>query len=246
MDRRLHGHCLLLITLIAAAASVSACIPQETTLVPLTPTSQATRWITQGAQRASPSPPAETPILVPSPNQTTTLLQPLPPTPENTLEGATVQDGPFTFDLRLYRKPEFGRNPPAPWMYSDLVGIGSHMMWVYHGTGMQGPVKVYWGCLPNLTFLSAYPSLKDGDNSGRQGGILLPEQSQANDRVQLVLKLETPQGTYGGSISFTLQQGRDGFEPVKVTIAPLTSNPPPSAELASASKPHGHRLPGRE
>jgi len=166
-----------------------------------------------------------------APNQATTLLQSLPPTPENTLEGATVQDGPFTFDLRLYRKPEFGRNPPAPWMYSDLAGIGSHMMWAYHGAGMEGPVKEYWGIQPNLTFLSAYSSLKDGDNSGRQGGVLLPDQSQANDRVQLVLKLETPQGTYGGSISFTLQQGRDGFEPVEVTIAPLTSNPPPGAEV---------------
>ncbi len=225
MDRRLHNHCLPLIALIVASVSVSACTPQETALVPPTPTSQATRWVTQGAQGSSPSPPAETAIPSLSPSQATTLLQPLPPTPENTLEGATVQDGPFTFDLRLYRKPEFGRNPPAPWMYSDLAGIGSHMMWVYHSAGMEGPVKEYWGIQLNLTFLSAYPSLREGDNGGREGGILLPEQSQADDRVQLVLKLETPQGTYGGSISFTLQQGRDGFEPVEVTIAPLTSSP---------------------
>lgn len=198
----------------------SACSMQSATLPPATPMQTPVTAAT-GATAFPTQQPAATETLDLPPGQATPFTASLPPTPEQSFAVTTFQDGPFYFDFRLYRNPGFSRNPSMPWMYSDLVGIGSHVAWVYHGPELKGPVVERWGTCPNLVSFVIYPLLKDGDSSVREGGLLLPQQSQPGDRVWFVFQLETTYRTYGGCIGFTIQQGTEGFEPSDVTITPL-------------------------
>jgi|GEM_PF-2074171 len=143
-----------------------------------------------------------------------------PPTPENSLEVHVFQSGPFLFDFRIYRDPMFQQNPPMVWMYSDLTGIGSYVSWIYHGPEFQGPVVERWGLCPDIQPIAENPVLKDGDFGVREGGFVLPSK-QPGDRVWFVYELETPQGTFGGCLGFTLRQGDQGLEPADITIRPL-------------------------
>ncbi len=163
-----------------------------------------------------------TPALEPSGTPTSDHVPSLPPTPEQTFGSARFTAGPFDFDFRLYRNPGFGQEPPLPWMYSDLPGIGTHVSWVYRGTGLEGPVTEHWGIFPETFAFVTYPALQEGANSAREGGIALPPEAQAGDEVQYIFKLETPQGTYGGAIEVTLQRTADGFQPANVKFAPLS------------------------
>jgi hypothetical protein len=108
------------------------------------------------------------------------------------------------------------------WQYSDIPGIGHHVGWIYHGPTLQAAGFEYWGTCPDVAPRSGIGILKDGVNTANEGGFLLPEKSGPGDRIQFIDKIVMPQGTYGGSISFTLRQGTKGFEPSDVTIVPLS------------------------
>lgn len=218
MHKNLLG---MIIALVLTLMLFSACSIQVTTSPSATPT-QANP-IT-GATGAIASPTLQlvgtaTPGL--SAGQATPSMPSLPPTPEQSFAVAAFQDGPFNFDFRLYRNPGFSQNPPMTWMYSDLVGVGSYVAWVYHGPELKDPVVERWGVCPDIGSFITYPLLRDGDTGAREGGFLLPRQSRPGDRVWFVFQLETAHGTYGGCIGFTIQQGAEGFEPSDVTIMPL-------------------------
>lgn len=147
-------------------------------------------------------------------------------TPEQPLGGGTIQDGPFKFDLRLYRDPAFGAKPVAPSLYSDLEGIGVYSVWEYHGPDLAGPVTVYWGIEPDVSALLSQAQyvqegVHDGDSNGRSGGLILPVGSQAGDVVRAILKIETTQETYGAVMSFILKEGSQGLEPTEVSVQSL-------------------------
>lgn len=151
------------------------------------------------------------------------------PTPTGVLGGGTVQDGPFTFDLRIFQDPTLTSQPVAPSLYSDLPGFGSYLYWSYTGTEVIGPVTTYWGTEPQVEQLlqATYSLVRVGSSGGRTGGIILPGgpmqpgQSKVGDREHLVLKVTTPSGEYGGVLAFTLKQGTNGLEPVDISVEAL-------------------------
>ena len=145
----------------------------------------------------------------------------LPPTPEHTIFGAEVTDGPFTFDLRLIQDPKFSQAPSMPWMYSDLPGYGSSMMWVYHGSGIQEEGEEFWGVGSNLNVLGGFDQFQEGENGGREGGIVLPNQPKPGDKIDMVLKLVIGDETYGAVLSFTVQEGPNGLEPADISVTGL-------------------------
>jgi hypothetical protein len=161
--------------------------------------------------------------------ETTVPMEPLQPTPENVIDGGTVLDGPFTFDLRLIRDPSLTRQPVAPSLFSDMEGFGTYMYWSYTGSEVMGPVTTYWGTEPQVDQLlqATYAQVQMGSSGGRTGGILLPGgsvmpgQSKAGDRERVVLKVSTPGGDHGAVLLFTLKQGANGFEPVDVSVEVL-------------------------
>jgi hypothetical protein len=148
------------------------------------------------------------------------------PTPEQPLGGFTIQDGPFNFDLRLFRDPVFGTKPVASSLYSNLEGIGVYSVWEYHGPDLTGPVTVYWGIEPDVSALLSQKNfdqerVQDGNSGGRSGGLILPVGSQAGDVVRAILKIETTQKTYGVVMSFILKEGSQGLEPTEVSVQSL-------------------------
>lgn len=156
-------------------------------------------------------------------------VSPPEPTPADVLGGGSVQDGPFTFDLRLFRDPAFTPQPVAPSLYSDMQGWGAYTYWTYTGSEVIGPVTTYWGTEPQVDQLlqATYSLVAIGSSGGRTGGILLPGgsmipgRSQAGDRERLVLKVTTPRGDFGAVLLFTLQRGSSGFEPIDISTEPL-------------------------
>jgi hypothetical protein len=155
--------------------------------------------------------------------------QPVPPqpTPEHIIGGGTVQDGPFTFFLWLFRDPTMNRQPTITSLYSDLNGVGVYQSWVYRGPDLNAAVQVYGGTLPQLDLIMEYPSLTSGQGDGRMGGVVLPGgfvmpgKSHAGDQVQIAMKVVTPQGEYGAVLAFVLQQGPSGFEPADISVSIL-------------------------
>jgi hypothetical protein len=153
------------------------------------------------------------------------------PTPENIIGGATVQDGLFIFDLRLFREADLNQQPVATSLYSDMNGIGTYMYWIYQGINPIGPVETYWGTLPHFDQLhqETYASISHGKCGGRTGGVLLPGgffmsgKSGVGDHVQVGLKVHTPSGEFGAVLIFTLAKGPNGFEPVDISVKALQS-----------------------
>jgi len=158
------------------------------------------------------------------------------PTPPAVIGGGVVSDGPFIFDLRLFRDASFGRNPVAASLYGDLEGIGSWLYWFYDGTGTVGPVKTYWGTLPHLDQLlqETYASIPAGSSGGRTGGVMLPGgfftpgESRPGDRVRVALEVILPDASYGAVLAFTLTKGPHGFEPAGISVGPLDRAQQPS------------------
>ena len=143
------------------------------------------------------------------------------PTPEHSIFGAEVTDGPFIFDLRLIQDSKFSQDPSMPWMYSDLPGYGSSMVWVYHGSDIQEEGVMYWGAGTNLNALGGFDQLQEGENGGREGGIVLPNKPKPGDVIDMVLKLVIGGESYGAVLSFTIQFGPNGLEPADISVTGL-------------------------
>lgn len=203
-------------TVLALFFSLAACRARTGQATPLPTTTTAPLPLVTTPPPAGPTPTSQT---LPVPPQ---------PTPEHILGGGTVQNGPFTFFLWLFRDPTMNPQPAITSLYSDLNGIGAYQSWVYHGPNLNGPLQVYWGTLPQLNLFVEYPMLTDGQGDARIGGVMLPGgffmsgESHAGDHVQVVMKLVAPQGEYGAVLTFTLQQASNGFEPSEILVSTLS------------------------
>jgi hypothetical protein len=117
-----------------------------------------------------------------------------------------------------------------------MEGIAAWMYWFHAGSDTIGPVETYWGTLPQLDQLiqETYDSIQLGSSGGRNGGVMLPGgffipgESKPGDRVQVALKVITPDGEYGGVLAFTLKRGANGFEPSDISVDVLRSFIPPA------------------
>ena len=152
--------------------------------------------------------------------------RPIPPqpTPADLVGGDVVQDGPFTFFLWLFRDPRMNQQPAIPSLYSDLDGIGIYKSWVYQGPDLSGPARLDWGTLPQLNPFMEYSSLTNGEGDGGLGGVLLPGgpflpgESKPGDQIQIAMRMITREREYGAVLTFTLQLGANGFEPMDIRV----------------------------
>ena len=231
----IHSRCILpkLFPLLFLCGWLVSCTAPPPTAPLPTMTRPAPTLIPVESPTGPPTMPAVlTPTETAAPLSERTIRIPHLPTPEQSLGGGTVQDGLFTFDLRLYRDPRLSANPVAPSLYSDLEGIGIYAVWGYQGPGLSAPVTVSWGVEPDVEeLLQQAQYIQDGvqagDGDGRNGGILLPAGSQAGDVVRAILKIETAQKTYGAVMGFTLKEGGQGLEPADISVQPLEANQEP-------------------
>lgn len=170
-----------------------------------------------------------TPEPAPTPSQVWPSLLPPTPQPQQILGGGSVESGPFTFILWVIKDPDFGHNPVAPSLYSDLEGRAVYMGWMYRGeTTFAGPVFEYWGLpLPRPDALPAeYARVEPGWGGGRVAGVhfrpdLLPAEKPPEGPVRVGFLLITPQGPYGACIRFALTgDGRD-IDPASIGLGHL-------------------------
>lgn len=172
----------------------------------------------------TPLPPSATPVFPTlSPAQATLAALPKPPqpTPAHPIGGGTVTSGPFTFTLLLYRDEALSPTTNiGPWAYSDLPGVGWYADWVYHGPPIEEPIFELWGTDPDVSpRVGGYYTLRDGDHGGLAGGgVLLPAGVREGDPVRVVVKVQTPHGTYGAALVFVLRQGANGLEPTDIRV----------------------------
>lgn len=153
-------------------------------------------------------------------------ISPPQPTPQNIIAGGMIVNGPFLFDLRLFRELDLNQQPIAASLYSDMNGIGAYMYWLYQGVDPTGPVETFWGTVPHLDQLQqeTYPSISRGSSGGHTSGILLPGgfflsgKSAVGDHIQVGLKVHIPSGDFGAVLNFTLAHGINGFEPVDISV----------------------------
>lgn len=224
---------VLLLSLAACGGQVRLTPPPVTATRPnpaVSPTSSPTPAVTATLPSASTVPPSGG-LLEPG-------SAPIPPqpTPADIVGGGIIQNGPFIFYLWLFRDPMFNPQPDITSLYSDLDGFGIYMSWVYQGVDLEGPVHVSWGTLPQLREFDVYPTLTHGQGGGGEGGIglpggrfsFIPGESKAGDRVQVGMKVDTPQGEYGAVLTFTLQQGARGFEPTDIMLELLPPGTAPT------------------
>ncbi len=135
--------------------SLAACSGQ----VNITPPSLTTTVSAQIATtRTSPTSGALLTHNTPTPNP---LPLPPQPTPANIIGGDTIQNGPFTFFLWLFRDPTMNQHPDITSLYSDLNGFGIYKCWVYQGSDLSGPVHFYWGAVPQLNEVMEYPAVEE-------------------------------------------------------------------------------------
>lgn len=201
---------------------MTACNAQKTPTFP-NPTATLPTFTTRESPTFSNQSSPETPAIILSP--------PVPPEPmpQDIIGGSNVQDGPFTFFLWLFRDPTMNQQPAATSLYSDMNGIGAYMFWTYQDENSIGPVETYWGTLPHLEQLlqGTYTVISNGSSGGRMGGIMLPGgpyipgESEKGDKIQVALKVMTPDSEYGAVLIFTLYQGSSGFEPTNISVEAL-------------------------
>jgi len=206
---------MLILTLAALLAGCSggsaAPTPQNTVTPAPPPTRQPTALPTQG-----------TPAPAATPTQQ--------PTPQITIGGRQINEGHFTFDLRIYSDMRLNKNPADSSQYSDLEGFGEYMTWVYNGPPITGVVYEFWGVQPNITQLNSYQGLNSGASGGRSGGIFLPGgpyirgSSKPGDLITLVYRMETPQGKIGATLTFTLKKTSTGLAPTNIVVRALGPN----------------------
>lgn len=233
---RFASVCFLLLLVLSACGTLEITVDR-------TPTPDLGATATLGALQDQNAQLATQIAVLNPPTGTPTVMPPPQPTPQDTLGGGTIFDGPFMFDVRLIRDPTLNQHPVATSLYSDLYGVGAWMYWYYTGADVIGPVKTYWGTLPQLNhLLQDYPSIQLGNSGGRNGGIMLPGglfvpgKSKPGDRVRVALKVVTPDSEYGAVISFTLQQGLNGFEPTDISEDVLSEQILNSAALIPTAR----------
>ncbi len=218
---------VLLILLAHCASPASGIVNHEpppgktsTPMSPPTPTTAAT------FQLVTPTATSKTATVA-----TPTMAQPQEPVPGVSVGGGTVQNGPFTFCLWIYRDPSLNQNPVTPSLYSDMNGYGAYLYWVYNGKeDLPGPVTEWWGVEPNLQALNTYARIKPEAQGGRSGGIWLPGgffisgQSQAGETQKLIIQVSTPGKTYGAALSFTLRGQTLNWQPDEIQKPVILTN----------------------
>ena len=148
---------------------------------------------------------------------------------EDVLPGARfVQDGPFVFYLAIYQDPVLGAGlGGGASEMSDTRGFGIFASWRYNGPEITLPdgelvARELYGDPTDLRGRASYRSLASGEQGGRRGaGIRLPDGAAIGDDVTLATRVDTPDGSYGASLTFTLVETDVGLGPSDVRVQVL-------------------------
>jgi hypothetical protein len=164
------------------------------------------------------------------------LLGYLPMYPTQIIDGGFVQSGDFIFEILLGCDSLFGPNAEVSNHYSDIPGLGAHLVLSYRGSAEEGEILEAWGVREAGT-----QSVAGGEGSSMSGMIassistqltglrfpseLLPTLSHPGEYpLEFVYQARNPQGAWTGAVlGFTLVNQPDGFYLTDIEIQPLSS-----------------------
>ena len=167
-----------------------------------------------------------------------------PEHPTQLIGGGYVQSGDFIFEIWLGCDSLFGPKAEIGNHYSDIPGLGVHLVLSYQGTTEKGQIVDSWGVAGE-----GVPPLMEGSGSSSSGVIapgiatqltgirippdLLPSLSNPEGiPLEFVYQARNPEGEWAGAaLSFTLINKPEGFYSTDIDIQPL------SAQELSARKP---------
>jgi|GEM_PF-5553910 len=132
-----------------------------------------------------------------------------------------ITEGPFEFYATLYRDPNLRTSGTPAWLTTDVSGVGLRLLWVYEGPGQRVVWHDSWGPMDGMLDEGGNSVLQPGMRDGFDGGLLLPQNAHAGERVWNGLRISTPSGVYGVKLFYTLQKSGTGFEPVDVSVTPF-------------------------
>lgn len=122
--------------------------------------------------------------------------------------GRLFASGPFLFYATLYADPRLQSpaHASAAWLASDVPGVGVRLLWLYRGRAPLGPVDERYAPLGVTGCVGAgYSALQPGERGGRDGGgLFVPAGVRSGRRAGFALVLDTPRGSYGVVIRYTL------------------------------------------
>ncbi len=184
----------------------------------------------------SPSLPAIAPEACTPASPIKLLLGDPPEHPAQFIGGGFVQSGDFIFEILLGCDSLFGPNAEYSNQYSDIPGLGVHLVLSYRGKTQKGQIVDTWG-----VGSVGVPPLMEGNGSSSSGIIapgiatqltgirippeLLPSLSRPEGiPLEFVYQARNPEGEWSGAVlSFTLVNKPDGFFVMDINIQPLSA-----------------------
>jgi hypothetical protein len=201
-----------------------------------------------------PTPTPSLPAIAPQACKPTSPIKPLlgypPEHPTQLINGGFVQSGDFIFEILLGCDSLFGPNAEEGNLYSDIPGLGAHLVLSYRGKDEKGQVVDTWGVGGE-----GVPPMMEGTGSSSSGIIapgiatqltgirippeLMPSLSRPEGTpLEFVYQARNPEGEWtGAALTFTLVNKPNGFYVTDTNIQSL------SAQELSARKPQSYTGP---
>jgi len=183
---------------------------------------------------SSPTPEIETPPLSLDPVVCAQRVTPAPqgvslPYPASgVIGGGEVQNGDFTFNIRLYCDERL--RPDDPEHFSDLAGLGVYSRWTYRGPKIEGEFWDMFGVAPDVRMATGSPMLYNSGASMGEG-LRLPDEPggawqiaelvRNEEPIRFVVKVQSIDGVYGAELSFKLEAGENGYIPYDIAVRSL-------------------------
>ena len=139
------------------------------------------------------------------------------------IQGKTVEDGDFLFDLWLYCDP----NLKSGTADSAIAGLGVYAGYYYAGPRVDGFTEDYWGFEPDVSSANGSWGPLFKRSASYRPGVSLSEEDATN-RIKngipfrFMVRLESPVGVYGAVLQFTAESTSAGIVPTAVSVEPLT------------------------
>jgi hypothetical protein len=148
-----------------------------------------------------------------------------PSRPSQLLGGGVVNSGDFTYDMWLYCDPSLSPSAEGG-AYSEIAGLGIHLVWRYDGPEIEGPTDYTFG-MGELAIAAGGDGgpLTSGSMASYSGGIhskdgALGKAIQSGNLVTIVTKVTSGALEEAASMSFAFQPGVSGIKLAAINLEP--------------------------
>jgi hypothetical protein len=152
-----------------------------------------------------------------APPPTVDTIPGMPPRPLRLLTGGVVKAGDFTFDMWLYCDETLSPSGEGA-SYSDVAGLGIHLVWRYSGPELLGGTEYSFGARDFAIAAGGDGGpLTPGSMASYSGGVHSPggalgKAVASGDLVTITTKVRAGQLEQSADFSFAFQQGIGGLK----------------------------------